>query len=115
MMKTLPALGALALSALLVVPTVSHAQDSQTARVSYADLNLADAGGQQALGRRISFAANQMCGVGKWKAIGLADEAGSCSLDAVASAKPAYDAAIARARRGSVDILDAAALIVTAR
>ena len=114
-MKTIPALGALALSILLVVPTVSHAQDLQTARVSYADLNLAEVGGQETLGRRISFAADQMCGVGKWKALGLADEAGSCSQDAVASAQPAFDAAVARARRGSVDILDAAALIVTAR
>lgn len=114
-MKTIPALGALALSALLVVPTVSHAQDSQTARVTYADLNLAELGGQQTLGRRISFAADQMCGVGKWKALGLVAEAGSCSQDAVASAQPAFDAAVARARRGSVDILDAAALIVTVR
>jgi UrcA family protein len=113
MLKTLPALAALAVAATLVAPTVSSAADATTARVSYADLNLATNGGKSALVNRVSYAADRLCGVGKWKALGLADESAACSTDAVASAQPAVDAAIAAARRGSVTVLEGSAVIVT--
>ena len=40
MLKTLPALAALAAATALVVPTVSQAAEQNSVRVSYADLNL---------------------------------------------------------------------------
>ena len=49
MLKTVPALAALAISAALVVPTISYADDLPTARVSYADLDLASNGGQKTI------------------------------------------------------------------
>ena len=113
MLKTLPALGALVVAGALVVPTVSFAAETTSARVSYADLNLASDTGKSALVRRVSFAADQLCGVGKWKGLAITAEAAACSTDAVASAQPAVEAAIAAARRGSVTVLDGAALIVT--
>jgi UrcA family protein len=109
------AVAALVAAGAIVVPTVSHAADITTARVSYADLDLASKVGQQSLSNRIEFAADHLCGVGKWKGLVLVDAANSCSNDAVSSAQPQYEAAVAAARRGSVTVLDGAALIVTAR
>jgi len=114
MLKTVPALAALAISAALVVPTISYADDLPTARVSYADLDLASNGGQKTLIRRMSFASDSLCGVGKWKPIGLADDAANCSRETMAGAQPAYAAAVARARHGTVEVLDTSALIITA-
>ena len=115
MFKAIPALAALGASAVLLVPTVTHAQEFASARVSYADLNLASDVGQESLARRISSAADQLCGVGTWKGLGLIAAGRDCSRDAVASAQPAYEAAIASARHGTVIVGGAAALIVTAR
>ena len=115
MLKTLPALAALGIAAALVVPTVGYAQETASARVSYADLNLATDSGQQTLVRRMSYTADQLCGVGKWKAIGLVQEAGNCSKDAMANAQPSYELAVAAARHGTVIVGGAAALIITAR
>ena len=113
MLKTLPALAALAVAGALVVPTVSKAAEVATARVSYADLNLASDKGKSVLVRRVNFAADQLCGVGRWKGLAITTEAADCSNGAVASAQPAVDAAIAAARHGSVTVLDGGALIVT--
>ena len=115
MLKTLPALAALAVAGALVIPTAGFAAEKTSARVSYADLNLATDSGKTRLAHRVSYAADQLCGVGKWKDMGLVDEAAACSDDAVASAQPAVDAAIAAARRGSVTVLEGSALIVTVR
>ena len=115
MSKMYPAVAALVAAGALVLPTVSRAADISTARVSYADLDLASKVGQQSLTSRIEFAANSLCGVGKWKGLALVDAANDCSNDAVASTMPQYEAAVAAARRGSVTVLDGAALIVTAR
>ena len=41
MFKTIPAIGAVAIAAMLVVPTVSQATETNSVRVSYGDLNLA--------------------------------------------------------------------------
>ncbi|MFL6753638.1 MAG: UrcA family protein [Sphingomicrobium sp.] len=114
MLKTIPALAALAISAALVVPTISYADDLPTARISYADLDLASDSGQKTLLRRMSFASDSLCGVGKWKALGLADGAASCSRDTMAGAQPAYAEAVAKARHGTVEVLDTSALIITA-
>jgi UrcA family protein len=112
MLKTLPALAALAVAGALVVPTVSMAAETTSARVSYADLNLATDQGRSALVHRVAYTADQLCGVGRWKNLGLTAEAAACSDDAVASAQPAVDAAIAAARRGSVTVLEGSAVIV---
>jgi len=61
MLKTLPALAALAVATALVVPTISQAAERTSVRVSYADLNLATEFGQTKLQRRISFAAELVC------------------------------------------------------
>ena len=113
MLKTLPVLAALAVAGALVVPTAGFAAEKTSARVSYADLNLASEHGKFALVHRVSYAADQLCGVGKWKKLGLTEQAAACSDDAVASAQPAVEAAIAAARRGSVTVLEGSAVIVT--
>ena len=115
MLKTIPALAALGVSAALLIPTVSHAQESASARVSYADLDLASDVGQKALVHRMSFTAGQLCGVGKWKKLELVAAAGACKQDALSNAQPAYEAAVASARHGTVIVGGAASLIITAR
>lgn len=50
MLKNLPALAALVVSAILILPTTARAQETVSARVSYADLNLASSSGQRAAG-----------------------------------------------------------------
>lgn len=115
MLKTIPALAALGVSAVLLVPTATQAQDLPTARVSYADLDLATDVGQHSLIRRMSFASDQLCGVGKWKQLGLVADASACSKDTLAGAQPAYEEAVARARHGTVIVGGAAALIITRR
>ena len=115
MSKFYPAVAALVAAGAIVMPTVTRAADTNTARVSYADLDLSSQVGQHSLTNRIEFAANNLCGVGKWKGLALVDAAHDCSNDAVSSTMPQYEAAVAAARRGSVTVLDGAALIVTAR
>jgi UrcA family protein len=114
MSKFFPAVAALVAAGALVLPTVTRAADINTARISYADLDLASKVGQHSLTNRIEFAADRLCGVGNWKGLALADAANDCSSDAVSSTMPQYEAAVAAARRGSVTVLDGAALIVTA-
>ncbi|HVM23377.1 MAG TPA: UrcA family protein [Sphingomicrobium sp.] len=115
MLKTIPAIGALAFAAALVVPTVSQAADRESARVSYADLDLSSLEGRDSLERRVTSAADQLCGVGKWSGFALENAALACSARAAAGAQPADAEAIAASRTGSVTVLDAAALIVTAQ
>jgi UrcA family protein len=115
MLKALPALAALAVASALVVPTVSQAAEPRSARVAYADLNLATAFGQAKLQRRIHFAAAQVCDVADAMDLKFNRAVGECRAGAVMDAQPAYAAAVARARHGTVEVLDTAALIVTAR
>ena len=115
MLKTLPALAALAAASALVVPTVSHAEDSNSVRVSYADLNLGTTFGQTKLQRRIAYAAETVCDTADARDLNILRAVRACRTGAVADAQPAYLAAVARARHGTVEVLDAAALIVTAR
>src|SRR5689334_9431904 len=61
MSKTFAAVGALLAAATLVVPTASQADESNSMRVSYADLNLASKAGQGVLTHRIVHAAQVVC------------------------------------------------------
>lgn len=121
MLKTLPVLAAIAASAVLVLPTASLASpasandvETVTATVSYADLNLGNVEGSNALLGRIKTAAHEICGMPR--PVELADVAASreCLDGAMASAQPAFDEAVAAARHGTVTVTTGASLIVTA-
>ena len=115
-MKTLPALAALVVAGAFVAPTVSQAQEANSVRVTYADLNLASLGGQHVLQGRISNAARVVCYVEEDSHdLTLATETTACRSGAMAMAQPQYEAAVAAARHGSVTVLDGAALIISAR
>jgi UrcA family protein len=115
MLKTLPAAAALVVASALVMPTVSQAADPNSVRVSYADLNLATAFGQTKLERRIAYAAETVCDQADPLDLKFVRVVSECRSGAIADARPAYEAAVASARRGTVTVLDGAALIVTAR
>ena len=115
MLKTLPAFAALVVAGVLVTPTVSQAAESNSVLVSYADLNLASSVGQHTLQRRIAGAARTVCVIEDSKELALAFATSACRGAAIADAQPAYEAAVNSARRGSVTVLDGAALIITAR
>jgi UrcA family protein len=114
MVKTFPALAALATAAALVVSTVSHAEDQASVRVSYADLDLAKSIGQQRLQHRIGYAAERVCGTADVRDLNFTRAVTDCRQETVADAQPAYHAAVASALHPSVTVLDAAALVVTA-
>ncbi len=120
MLKAFSALGAIAVASVLLVPTASLAStlgDAEivTASVSYADLNLSHAQGVNSLAYRIKGTAQSICGAGfRYELVnGVGRRA--CVIDAVASAQPAFEAAVDAARRGSVTISSGASLIITAR
>ena len=115
MLKTLPALAALAAAAALLLPTLSHAQEMDSVRVSYADLNLGSAPGRDALQQRIGFAATYVCGPSDHRDIPMTIAVGECRTATIADARPQFEAAVARYRHGTVEVLTGAALIVTAR
>jgi UrcA family protein len=115
MLKTITAVAALAIASAFVVPTVSQAGETNSARVSYADLNLASGVGQKTLERRIVGAARVVCAIEDSRELALASATNACRGDAIAGAQPAFNEAVAAARRGSVTVLESAALIVTAR
>lgn len=114
MLKTLPALAALAVAAVLVVPTVSQATETNSMRVSYADLNLASRAGEQVLQHRIAFAARVVCELEDSRQLDVANATNVCRSDAMQGAQPAYQAAVAAARHPSVTVLEGASLIVSA-
>jgi UrcA family protein len=114
MSKMFAAAGALLAAATLVLPTASQAEDSNSMRVSYADLNLASTAGQGVLQHRMVGAAKIVCVIEDSREIALRSATNSCRSDAVARAWPAYEAAVSRARRGSVTVIDASALIISA-
>ena len=96
-------------------PAIAQSDQAESIRVTYADLNLAAIAGQQTLQRRIRGAARFVCGNEYPKEFPMAFELHACRLDAVARARPAYEQAVAAARRGTVTVLDAASLVVTSR
>ena len=115
MLNTLSALAALAVASALVAPTVSQAEEPNSVRVSYADLNLASGDGQHLLQRRITGAARTVCVIEDSKELALRSATNLCRSDAIASAWPAYERAVAAVRHGTVTVGTGAALIVTAR
>ena len=115
MFKTVPAVAALAFAAALVVPTVSHAQDTQSMTVSYADLNLISQIGQDRLNRRIDLAASYVCGQADTRDFAWARAVQSCRTGAIDAAQPAVLAAINNARHPSVEVLQATSLVITAK
>lgn len=115
MLKPITAFAALVVASALVVPTVSQAEDTDSVRVTYADLDLASGVGQHTLRARISGAAQTVCVWDDTRELQLGDEIKICRSDAVARAEPAYEAAVAAARRGTVIIGAGAALVVSAR
>lgn len=111
MLKTLPAVGALIIAAVLVVPTVSQAASSNMVRVSYADLNLASARGIAALHGRIAVAARDVCEIENSRDPALASATRACRSGAITDAQPAIDAAVAAGHRVSVTVLAGAVLV----
>jgi UrcA family protein len=115
MSKILPALAALAATAGLVVPTVGHAAEVASVRVSYADLNLASELGQNVLLNRIGFAADQLCGTSDPRDLIFASAVATCRTATISDAQPAFEATISAARHGTVTVGSAAALVISAR
>ena len=121
MLKPLTAAAALLAASMLVLPTVSQASefspDEQvnTAVVTYADLNLSSKPGQFSLQRRIKHAARDVCVYEDSKDLVFATQVNACRGDAIARAQPAYEAAVAAARRGTVTVLPSAVLIISGR
>jgi UrcA family protein len=115
MLKTLPALAALAVAGALVIPTISQAAETNSVRVSYADLNLVSSVGQHTLQGRIAYAARVVCVIEDSRELALASATNACRSDAIDRAQPAYEAAIAAARHPSVTVLGSTSLIVTGR
>ena len=114
MLKTVTAFTAVLVATTLVIPTVGQAAEPNSVRVTYADLNLASHLGQRTLEHRIAGAARVVCVYDDGKDVDLAIETNACRSDAIAGARPAYLAAVNAARRGTVTVMDAAALIVVA-
>jgi UrcA family protein len=114
MLKTLPALAALLAASALLTPTVSQAAEAGYVRVSYADLNLATDFGQDRLQRRIAFAAETVCGPADHRDVPFTQRVRECRSGTIADAQPAYQAAVNATRHGTVEVLDGAALIITA-
>jgi UrcA family protein len=118
MFKANPALAvvaAVAVAAALVVPTVSQAAETDSMVVSYSDLNLGSEAGAQVLGRRISYAAQVVCGYQESRQFALVIATKTCRKGAIEGVRPAYEAAVAAARHGTVIVGAAATLTVTAR
>ena len=114
MLKTLPALAALAVASVLLIPTASQAEQPISVRVSYADLNLASDLGQNQLQRRIAFAATTVCGRSDSVNLEFARAVAECRTGTIADAQPQFVAAVATARHPSVTVLGAAVLVVAA-
>jgi UrcA family protein len=121
MLKALSVGGAVVVASALLLPTASLAstvgaadEDAvQTAKVSYADLDLATTRGSTVLQGRIKVAAAEVCGTARPVELKATGASRQCIIGAVASAQPAFERAIAEARHGSVTVTGAS-LIVTA-
>jgi len=114
MLKPLFAFAALVTASALLVPTATQAATSNSYRISYADLNLASDSGRLTLERRIAFGARIVCEIEDSRELALAAATNACRSQAIHGAQPAFEAAVAAARRGTVEVLSASALIVSA-
>ena len=115
MLKPTLALAAVLVATTLVTPTVSQAAESNSVRISYADLNLASKVGQLRLQARIAGCARIVCEIEDSKQMDLADATNACRSDAIEGARPAYEAAVAASLHPSVEVLGAASIVVTGR
>jgi len=113
MLKPALAVAAVFVASVLVAPTVSQAETINSVRVSYADLNLATKAGQHRLQARMAFGARVVCEIEDSRQLALATATSLCRNDALEGARPAYEAAVAAARRGTVEVLGASAIIVS--
>lgn len=92
-MKTITA--ALALTAAVGVPAFgAQAATQSSAKVTYADLNLASAQGREVLDARIEHAIKSVCGRTTGK-IGMDQAVKDCRRQTMASAKQSRDLAVA--------------------
>ena len=114
MFKTIPAIAAVAIAGALVLPTVSQAAEANSARISYADLNLASATGQHALRGRIAFAARVVCEFEDSRQLDVSKATNLCRADAIDRTEPQVEAAIAAVRHPTVTVGAAAAIVVSA-
>jgi UrcA family protein len=114
MLKPVLAAAAVIAASVLVAPTVSQAETTNSVRISYADLDLATKGGQHRLQARMAYGARVVCEIEDSRELALAAATNVCRSDALESAQPAYEAAVAAARRGTVEVLGASAIIVSA-
>lgn len=112
MPKSLPMRAVTAFCVAMLVPAVGQAQETASARVSYADLNLASSYGQRILQSRIVFAATSLCDPVDEFSLELRHAVLNCRTSTIADAQPAFQAAVSQALHPSVTVLDAAALIV---
>jgi UrcA family protein len=115
MLKPISAVAAVLVASALVVPTVSNAAAIDSVRVSFADLNLGTEDGASALERRIAYAAETVCDVGRSFELAQIQASNACHDDALARVQPAFASAVNAAKTGTVTVLDATALIVTAQ
>jgi UrcA family protein len=121
MLKALSVVGAVAVAAVLLIPTVSLASpvsedqaQSRSATVSFGDLNLGSQTGVDRLQTRIHGAARQVCGISAPAPLTEIKFNRDCYKGAVASAQPGFDEAVAAARHGVVLVGAGASLIVSA-
>jgi UrcA family protein len=114
MMKAFPAFAALVMASALIVPTVTQAAQTNSVRVSYADLNLASQTGASILEKRIASAARTVCEIEDSREFALAQATFACRSQAINDAQPAYHAALLGARNPSVIVLPMS-IMVTAR
>ncbi|HET7315887.1 MAG TPA: UrcA family protein [Sphingomicrobium sp.] len=112
MTNAIPAFAALLVASALIVPTVSRAAQSNSVRVSYADLNLASDKGATVLERRIASAARIVCEIEDSREMALAQATSLCRNQAVSDARPQFNAALAAARNPSVTVLPTTILVI---
>ena len=115
MLKPTLALAAVLVATTLVTPTVSQAAESNSVRISYADLNLASKFARHRLQARIAGGARIVCEIEDSKQMDLAAATNACRSDAIEGARPAYEAAVAASLHPSVEVLGAASIVVTGR
>ena len=101
--STILAVAAVAASFAVTSIAVAPAIAAESVVVSYADLNLANAAGRQALDARLASAVDQVCADAALDARSLAASR-ACRADAGADAASQRDAVISGERRGTVRV-----------
>ena len=96
MLRLIPSLTALALIATPVIAQSAVNDGAPTAKVRYDDLNLNTAAGVEALNRRVSEAANEMCGDYDRHELARSALGQACYAKALASARPQISQLVAQ-------------------